>query len=457
MRTKSAWLKYQGDYDDIFRVAEEYKRFISNCKTERECVKETVLRAEKLGFCAWEKVLASGKKLQPGDKFYVNQDQKAIALFVIGKEPLEKGMNILGAHIDSPRLDLKSNPLYQDGEMALLDTHYYGGIKKYQWVTLPLAMHGVVVKKDGTVLSICIGEEEEDPVLGVNDLLVHLAQEQLKRNAATVVEGEDLDLTVGNIPLDEETDGIKKNILNILERKYNITEEDFLSSELVLVPAGKARDFGLDNSMIMAYGHDDKVCSYASLQAIFNATNPVKTTCCLLVDKEEVGSYGASSMHSHFFLHVLGEMCHLNGQDSYLGMRRCLKNSHMLSCDVNSCYDPLYAASMEKKNSSYLGHGVVFNKFTGSRGKNGSSEASAEYASKIRSLMDDFSISYQFSELGRVDLGGGGTIAYIMADENVQVIDSGIPVLSMHAPWEVISKVDLYEAVRAYQVFLEHC
>ncbi len=380
---------------------------------------------------------------------------KAVVLFHIGSGPLEQGMAILGAHIDTCRLDIKQNPLYEDGGLAYLDTHYYGGIKKYQWVTVPLAIHGVVAKKDGTVIDITIGEAEDDPVFCVTDLLIHLASEQMEKKAAKVIEGEALDLLVGSLPLAEtEKDAVKAGVLQLLKDKYDLEEEDFLSAELEIVPAGKARDMGFDRSMILAYGQDDRVCSYASLVAMLETEAGETTTCCLLVDKEEIGSVGATGMQSKFFENTVAELIDRMGTYSELTLKRCLANSRMLSSDVTCGYDALFASSFDKKNVAYLGQGMVFNKFTGSRGKSGSNDANAEYLGRIRAMMEKHNVKIQMSELGKVDLGGGGTIAYIMSLYGMQVIDSGVAVLNMHAPWEVTSKIDIYETKKGYQAFL---
>ena len=397
------------------------------------------------------------KRLKSGDKVYAVCMQKAVALFCIGTEPMEKGLNILGAHIDSPRLDVKQNPLYEDGEMAYLDTHYYGGIKKYQWVTLPLAIHGVVVKKDGSSVQIHIGEKEEDPVFCVSDLLIHLAGEQMEKKAGKVIEGENLDLLVGSIPLEsEEKDAVKKGVLAILSKEYGMEEEDFISAELEIVPAGKARELGFDRSMILSYGQDDRVCAFTSLDAMLAVDAPKRTSCCLLVDKEEIGSVGATGMRSRFFENSLAEVMALTGEYQELTLRRALKNSKMLSSDVNAGFDPLYAASFDKKNASYCGSGMVISKYTGSRGKSGSNDANAEYLAQLRNIFDQNHAHYQTAELGKVDAGGGGTIAYIAALYGMNVIDCGVAVLSMHAPWEVTSKADVYEAQKCYVAFLQN-
>lgn len=463
MERKNAWEKYPIEKRScIFDFAEGYKEFISICKTERECVSEIVKEAEAQGYMNIETVIAKNQKLKAGDKVYANNMGKNIVLFFIGTKPITEGMNILGAHIDSPRLDLKQNPLYEDGDLALLDTHYYGGVKKYQWVTLPLALHGVVVKKDGTVIDICIGEDELDPVLGVSDLLIHLSAEQLEKKAAKVIEGEDLNLLVGSIPEEnkkEEKEKVKEPVkaavLAILKEKYDFEEEDFLSAELEVVPAGKARDYGLDKSMIMGYGHDDRVCAYPSYKAMFELKEVEKTCACILVDKEEIGSVGATGMQSRFFENTVAEIINAMGEYNDILLRRTMTNSQMLSSDVSAAFDPNYPSVMEKKNTAYFGKGLTFNKYTGSRGKGGSNDANPEYFAKIRNIMDKNNISFQTAELGKVDQGGGGTIAYILANYNMQVIDSGVAVLNMHAPWEIISKVDLYEAFLGYKAFLQ--
>ena len=454
----SIWSEYTDDDKAAMeQLAAGYIDFISRCKTERESVVEAVKRAEAVGYKNLDDVIKSGGKLTAGDKVYSVCMKKTVALFQIGTEPLENGLKILGAHIDTCRLDLKQNPLYEDSGLAYLDTHYYGGIKKYQWVTIPLAMHGVVVKKDGRVVEIVIGEDAGDPVFCVTDLLIHLSQEQLKKPAEKVIEGEKLDILVGNYPLKEnDKESVKKGVLKLLKDKYDIEEEDFLSAELALVPAGKARDLGFDRSMVLGYGQDDRVCSYTSLVAMLEAANQTfgKTACCLLVDKEEIGSYGATGMKSRFFANTLAELLNACGQYSELALRRALRNSFMLSSDVSSAFDALYAPAFEKRNVAYLGKGMVFNKFTGSRGKSGSSDANAEYVGKLRGILDKHNVKYQFSELGKVDLGGGGTIAYMMAEYGMEVIDSGVAVLSMHAPWEATSKIDIYETKKGYSAFL---
>lgn len=463
MENKNAWEKYpEGEKRQIVMdFAEDYRRFISRCKTERECMQEFVLLAEKEGFVNLDEVIQKGTKIKAGDKIYAGKMGKAAAFFVIGRQSLEKGMNILGAHIDSPRLDLKQVPLYEDNEMAMFDTHYYGGVKKYQWVTLPLALHGVFVKKDGTTVTVNIGDKPGDPVFGISDLLIHLSGEQLEKKAAKVIEGEKLDLLIGSIPMKKEEDKkeakdtVKGNILRILKETYGVEEEDFLSAEIEAVPAGEARDYGFDRSMIMGYGHDDRVCAYPSFQAILRVKEPEITSVCLLVDKEEIGSVGATGMQSRFFEDTVAELLNQMGEYSGISLRRTMRNSRMLSSDVSAAYDPNYPEVTEKRNAAYFGKGLVFNKYTGSRGKSGSNDANAEYMARIRSILDDRNITFQTSELGKVDQGGGGTIAYILANYGMQVIDSGVAVLNMHAPWEIISKVDLYEALLGYQAFLE--
>ncbi len=452
MYNKDAWQKYLPDHlDEVMDFNEEYKKFLSASKTERLAVNESVKLCEMKGF----KPLSSFKKLVKGDKVYVVNKNKNIAIFVIGEKNVEEGLHVLGAHIDSPRMDLKQNPLYQKNDICYLDTHYYGGIKKYQWVTIPLALHGVVCKKDGTNILINIGEDENDPVLGITDLLIHLSGDQMQKNAARVIEGEDLDVTVGTLPLNgEEKDAVKLNVLRLLKEKYDIEEEDFVSAEIEVVPAGKARDFGLDRSMVAGYGHDDRVCAYTSLRAILDVESSEYTSCCILVDKEEIGSVGATGAQSKFFENVIAELISLQGDYSDLKLRKALTLTKMLSSDVSAAFDPIYPAVNELRNTAYLGHGICFNKYTGSRGKSGSNDANPEYMAQIRNIMDQNNIYYQTSELGRVDVGGGGTIAYILGNYNMNVIDAGIAVLSMHAPMEIVSKVDIYEAYLAYKIFL---
>lgn len=461
MERNNAWDAYPRDKkQEVYDFAENYRVFLSENKTERECVRTFVAQAKEAGFISLEEAVAKGSTLKPGDKVYADHMGKSLALFVIGNAPISEGMNILGAHIDSPRLDLKQNPMYEDNDMVLLDTHYYGGVKKYQWVTLPLALHGVVAKKDGTVVEINIGEQASDPVVGVSDLLIHLAGEQLEKKGNKVVEGENLDVLIGNLPADQTDEEksakerVKAQILELLKQQYEIEEEDFLSAEIEVVPAGAARDYGLDRSMIMGYGHDDRVCAYPSFEAILQMETPERTSVCLLVDKEEIGSVGATGMHSRFFENMVAEVLDRCGAYSDLALRRALQHSRMLSSDVSAAYDPNYPSVSEKKNAAYFGRGIVFNKYTGSRGKSGSNDANAEYIARLRRIFDDHGVAFQTSELGKVDQGGGGTIAYILANYGMEVIDSGVAVLNMHAPWEIISKVDLYEAYKGYVAFL---
>lgn len=453
MYAKNTWEKYKDNLNEVMEYNEGYKDYISKNKTERACVKDSIRLAEEKGF----KPLDSFETLKAGDKVYVNNRDKNIALFVIGNKPLTEGMRILGAHIDSPRMDLKQNPLYESEGFVLADTHYYGGVKKYQWVTIPLSLYGVVAKKDGTVVDVVIGEDDNDPVVGISDLLIHLAAEQLDKKAAKVIEGENLDVTLGNMPLvGEEKDAMKANILKLLKDKYDIEEEDFVSAEIEVVPSGKARDYGLDRSMIAGYGHDDRVCAYTSLTAILDMDVCDYTCCTILVDKEEIGSVGATGAQSLFFENTIGEMLVKMGIDSFVQTRLALSRSKMLSSDVSAGVDPLFVSVNDKKNAAYLGNGIVFNKYTGARGKSGSNDASAEYVARIRAVMDESNIHYQTAELGKVDLGGGGTIAYILGNYNMDVIDAGIAVLNMHAPMEIVSKVDVYETYQAYKAFLKN-
>ena len=465
MEKKNAWDKYPSNKrEEIFAFAETYRNFISDCKTERECAAHLYAKAKEAGFADMDELIASSATLKAGDKVIANNMGKGLAMFILGSKDMEQGMNILGAHIDSPRLDLKQVPLYEDTEMAMLDTHYYGGVKKYQWVTLPLALHGVICKKDGTTVKVNIGEKPTDPVFGISDLLIHLSADQMEKKAAKVIEGEALDLLIGSIPAEESEDEddkkktkdrVKANILDILSKEYGIDEEDFLSAEIEVVPAGAARDYGFDRSMIMGYGHDDRVCAYPSFEAMLKVENPEYTSVCLLVDKEEIGSVGASGMQSRFFENCVAEVMNLVGTYSELAVRRAMRNSKVLSSDVSAAFDPNYPAVMEKRNSAYFGKGLVFNKYTGARGKSGSNDANAEYVAKLRNIMDKNNVSFQTAELGKVDQGGGGTIAYILANYDMNVIDSGVAVLNMHAPWEIISKVDLYEALQGYVAFLK--
>ncbi|MGN0380018.1 MAG: aminopeptidase [Butyrivibrio sp.] len=448
----------------VMDFCEDYRKFISECKTERECCARSIEMAKAAGYTDLRDVIKEGRKLKAGDKVYADNMGKALVLFNVGTKPVEQGMKILGAHIDSPRLDVKQNPLYEDEELVLLDTHYYGGIKKYQWVAIPLALHGVVVLTNGKKINVVIGEDDTDPVVGVSDLLIHLAQEQMEKKAAKVVEGEDLNILVGSMPMGsgkkkeegkEESEKTKAYILKLLRKKYGFSEEDFMSAELEAVPAGPARNFGIDNSMIMGYGQDDRVCAYTSLVAMLATENPEKTTACLLVDKEEIGSVGATGMESRFFENMVAELIDRLGTYSDITLRRTLSNSQMLSSDVNAAYDPNYASAFEKKNASFFGRGIVFNKFTGSRGKSGSNDANAEYVAKVRAAMERDDVAYQMAELGKVDLGGGGTIAYILANYGMEVMDCGVAVQNMHAPYEVTSKIDIYETMRGYLAFLK--
>ena len=453
MYSKNAWEKYDDTtLNDLMKFNEEYKEFISSCKTERECTKYSVEFAKKFGF----KDINEYKTIKPGDKVYATNMNKNFLAFVIGDEPIENGMNVLGAHIDSPRIDIKQNPLYQKDGFALLDCHYYGGIVKYQWVTIKLAIHGVVCKKDGTTVNVVIGEDENDPVLVITDLLPHLAADKMQKSGAKVIEGEDLDLTVGSIPLkDEEKDSVKQNILKLLKDKYDIEEEDFISAELEIVPEGKARDLGFDRSMVLGYGQDDRVCAYTSLRAVIDQGKCKKTTCAYLVDKEEVGSIGATGAHSRWFNNVIAELINKQTDYSELKLKHAITNIKMLSSDVSAGYDPLYPSVFEAKNASYLGKGLTFNKYTGARGKSGCNDAMPEFMAEIRNIMDTNNINYQTAELGRVDVGGGGTIAYIMGNQGMNVIDAGVPVLSMHAPYEAVSKADVYEAYIGYKAFIK--
>ena len=453
MYAKNAWKKYQKDgLDKVFSFNDGYMSFLSKGKTERLCVKEAIRLASERGF----KNLDEVKNLKPGDKVFATNKGKNFAAFVIGKKDLECGLRVLGAHIDSPRLDVKQNPLYERDGFCLMDTHYYGGIKKYLYVTIPLAIHGVVVKKDGTVVDVNVGEDLNDPVVGINDLLIHLSGDLMSKPASKVVEGEDLDLTVGSIPMegDEEKDAIKKNILKLLNDKYGFEEEDFLSAELEIVPAGPARDYGLDRSMIAGYGHDDRVCAYTSLMAVLDEEKVDYTSCAVLVDKEEVGSVGATGAHSRWFENVIANLIAKTTDYNDLKLRNALTNTKMLSSDVSAGYDPLYAGVNDSKNAAYLGNGLCFNKYTGARGKSGCNDAMPEFFADIRKAMDESDVNWQTSELGKVDQGGGGTIAYILGNMNMNVVDAGVAVLSMHSPMEVVSKVDVYEAYKGYRAFI---
>ena len=454
MYSKNIWKDAsQEKVNAIMNFCEDYKHFISVGKTERICVKEALKIAESKGF----KNLHDVKTANVGDKLYLINKNKNIILFTVGQKPVKEGLRVLGAHIDSPRLDIKQNPLYEKDGFALLDTHYYGGVKKYQWVTIPLAIHGVIIKKDGTTVNVAIGDDENDPVLGISDLLIHLAGDQMQKTASKVIEGEDLDVTFGSIPLkDEEKNAVKANILKMLNEKYQIEEEDLLSAELEVVPAGKARDYGFDRSMVAGYGHDDRVCAYTSLRAVVDMEeSPEYTSCCILVDKEEIGSVGATGAHSLFFENAILELLNLQNTADLLTLRKTLENTKMLSSDVSAGFDPLFAGVNDPKNSAYLGNGIVFNKYTGSRGKGGSNDANPEYVAWVRDAMDSNEVHYQTAELGKVDQGGGGTIAYILGNYNMNVLDAGVAVLNMHAPMEIVSKADVYEAYLAYIAFLK--
>ncbi len=457
MKRENLWKVYnQNQLEELEKINYKYRQMLDLGKTERECVELTIDLAKKVGYKDLKDIIKNNETIKTGDKVYAVCMDKAIVLYQIGEEDIQNGMNILGAHIDSPRIDVKQNPLYEDSELAFLDTHYYGGIKKYQWVATPLALHGVIIKKDGTKVKINIGEKEEDPVFVITDLLAHLSREQMDKTARKVIEGENLDLLIANKPLkDEEKDAVKANVLKLLKDTYDIEEEDFLSAELEIVPAGKARDCGIDKSMIMAYGQDDRVCAFTSLMAMLEDKPVKRTACCILVDKEEIGSVGATGMQGKFFENSLAELMDRMGDYSELKLRRALQNSKMLSSDVSAAYDPLYGSAYEKKNSAYFAKGLVFNKFTGSGGKGGSNDANPEYIAHLRNIMDKNNVAFQTAELGKVDLGGGGTIAYILANYGMQVIDSGVAVLCMHAPWEITSKADIYEAVKGYRVFLD--
>ena len=470
MQRTNAWKTYDpGKHKSCMDFADDYKAFLDHGKTERECVDIFVNEAEANGYIELSEAIREGKKLSAGDRVYSVWMNKSVVLFEIGTEPFERGMNILGAHIDSPRLDVKQNPLYEDSEIVYLDTHYYGGIKKYQYVTLPLAIHGVIVKKSGETVLLHVGEDEDDPVFFVSDLLIHLSQDQMKKPASTAIEGEALDVIIGSRPLvidkderngekDKENgkEAVKKAVLKILSENYGIEEEDFESAELEIVPAGRARDAGFDRSMILGYGQDDRACAYPSFRAQIETHDLLRTSCTLLVDKEEIGSVGATGMRSRFFENAVAEVMNLCGCYSELALRRTLANSCMLSSDVSAAFDPSYASVFEKKNVSYLGRGMTFNKFTGSRGKSGSNDANAEYIAHLREIFEKGKICTQTAELGKVDMGGGGTIAYILALYGMNVIDCGVPVLSMHSPWEAVSKADLYETYRGYKVFLRN-
>ena len=457
MERKNAWKGYdEAKSAKVDALAKDYMDFLDNGKTERECVDTIVNQIEAAGYRELPELMKEGKKLSAGDKVYAVWMNKTVVMFQIGTKPMTEGLNILGAHIDSPRLDIKQNPLYEDSDFALLDTHYYGGIKKYQWVTLPLALHGVVAKKDGSIVEINIGENEDDPVFFISDLLIHLSAEQMEKKASKVIEGEALDLIFGSRPLaGEEKEAVKAGVMKLLAEQYGIEEEDFLSAELEVVPAGKAREAGLDRSMVLGYGQDDRVCAFTSLAAMLEIGQTERTACCILVDKEEIGSVGATGMQSRFFENTVAEVLNLVGEYSELNVRRCLAASDMLSSDVSAAFDPSYASAFEKKNAAFFGRGMVFNKFTGARGKSGSNDANAEYVAHIRAFMEVSGVAFLTAELGKIDVGGGGTIAYILALYGMNVIDCGVAVLSMHAPWEATSKADIYETKCGYVAFLE--
>lgn len=458
MERKNLWQTYsEAQIRELEEVNAQYRTCLDEGKTERECVKKTIELAEAEGYRNMKDLIKAGTKIHAGDKVYMDYMGKAIVLFQAGTAPVEEGMNILGAHIDSPRIDVKQNPLYENEGLAYLDTHYYGGVKKYQWLSIPLALHGVIVKKNGEKVEVCVGEKETDPVLVINDLLPHLGARQREKLAKDFIDGEQMDLLIGNRPEDKEENAVTRRIKNLLKERYDVEEEDFLSAELEIVPAGKARDCGLDNSMILAYGQDDRVCAFTSLFAILRAEEVARTSCCLLVDKEEIGSTGASGMTSRFFENAVAEYVLLNEGVEYndIVLRRTLANSKMLSSDVSAGFDPMYEDVYEKRNAAFLARGPVFNKYTGSGGKSGSNDANPEYIAQLRQIMEEAGVNFQTAELGRVDVGGGGTIAYLMSVYGMEVIDSGVAVLSMHAPWETTSKADVYEAVRCYEAFLK--
>ena len=460
MERKNLWQTYsEAQIRELEEVNAQYRTCLDEGKTERECVKKTIELAEAEGYRNMKDLIKAGTKIHAGDKVYMDYMGKAIVLFQAGTAPVEEGMNILGAHIDSPRIDVKQNPLYENEGLAYLDTHYYGGVKKYQWLSIPLALHGVIVKKNGEKVEVCVGEKETDPVLVINDLLPHLGARQREKLAKDFIDGEQMDLLIGNRPEDKEENAVTRRIKNLLKERYDVEEEDFLSAELEIVPAGKARDCGLDNSMILAYGQDDRVCAFTSLFAILRAEEVARTSCCLLVDKEEIGSTGASGMTSRFFENAVAEYVLLNEGVEYndIVLRRTLANSKMLSSDVSAGFDPMYEDVYEKRNAAFLARGPVFNKYTGSGGKSGSNDANPEYIAQLRQIMEEAGVNFQTAELGRVDVGGGGTIAYLMSVYGMEVIDSGVAVLGMHAPWEITSKSDIYEVEKGYEAFLKNC
>lgn len=460
MERKNCWKEYsEKRLEKLEDYAKEYMHFLNHAKTERECCDTVVNMVEKEGFEDLAKLIKEQKKLKEGDKVYATWMNKAVILMQIGKEPMEQGMNMVVSHIDSPRLDVKPDPLYEKEGVAYLDTHYYGGIKKYQWVTIPLAIHGVVIKKDGTTIEVCLGEDKDEPVVFISDLLPHISQEQMEKTADKLFSGEALDIVIGNRPVkkeEEDKEPVKTKVLELLQEYYDMEEEDFLSAELEIVPAGKAREAGLDRSMIMAYGQDDKVCAYAAVHALLHTKNMTKTSVVMLADKEEIGSYGATGMTSRFFENMIAEVMHLCGEESELAFRRAMSSSNLLSADVSSVYDPMFEEAFEKKNAAFLGGGLVFNKVTGSRGKSGANDANAEYLAALRAILDEEEVIYQFAEYGRIDLGGSGTVSHILAEYAMNVVDCGTAVMNMHAPYEVTSKADAYETMRGYKAFFEH-
>lgn len=460
MERKNCWNEYsEKRLEKMENYTKEYMHFLNKAKTERECCDAIVNMVEKEGFEDLAKLIKEQKKLKEGDKVYATWMNKAVILLRIGSEPMECGMNMIVSHIDSPRIDVKPNPLYENEGIAYLDTHYYGGIKKYQWVTIPLAIHGVVIKKDGTTVEVCLGEDKDEPVVFISDLLPHISQEQMEKTADKLFSGEALDVVIGNRPLQKEekdSEPVKARVLQLLQEYYDMEEEDFLSAELEIVPAGKAREAGLDRSLIMAYGQDDKVCAYAAVHALLHAKNLMKTSVVMLADKEEIGSYGATGMTSRFFENMIAEAMYLHGEESNLAFRRAMSGSNLLSADVSSVFDPMFADSFEKKNAALLGGGLVFNKVTGARGKSGANDANAEYLGSLRAILDKEEVTYQFAEYGRIDLGGSGTVSHILAEYAMNVVDCGTAVMNMHAPFEVTSKVDAYETMRGYKAFLEN-
>ena len=453
----NAWEQLKdGELEQVFDFCEDYKSFMDKGKTERECVDEIIKGAKANGFISLDEVMEKGT-VNPGDKIYAENKGKAVVLFTVGTERIEKGMRIVGSHLDAPRLDLKAFPLYEDGGLALLKTHYYGGIKKYQWVSIPLALHGIMIKKNGEKISIVIGEDDNDPVFYISDLLPHLAKDQMIKKMDEGITGEGLNVIIGNIPYksDDIEEKVKLNILRLLNEKYGIEEEDFTVAEIEIVPAGKSRDVGLDRSMIAAHGHDDRVCSFAAYKAVLEIENPKNTVVGLFVDKEEVGSMGNTGMESLFFDNAVAELLNLQGRTSYIDLRRAMSNTKVLSGDVTAGFDPNFPDVLDKRNASFIGKGVTLTKYTGVRGKGGSNDANAEFLAEIRDIFNNNEVTWQVGELGKVDQGGGGTIAYILANKGAEVVDCGTPMLSMHAPVELISKVDLYMTYKAYKAFYQ--